>query len=341
MKYLTIAEQKQFFNFVFYETEKNDMFIYCPNCNTLHKIDMTLVVPNRTKGKVGWIKEHFYPCGCFANREQPKYCRSDREYSTLKQEDTVGEFCKNADGSISANVYRITADFSASRYYSARPLRRYPLFETQHVASITFRDGQKAEIKTCLYKPMYTYKIKVGSYWENVKTWRSTLLFSMLEESIEELKDTDLEKYISDILKFQEALSQFVHTEDVKMGDYTAQFLRLICENQAFKKIWRAGYHSIAINRVFDTILTNIKSDYGTYYLYGNYIRKTETGKLINWKGKRLDRILRINVQKLDKIKAREDVTIEDLSTAAKLEKSNEEYSVENMKIGHILDSTI
>ncbi len=133
MKYEKIAEKRHFFDFVFYETEKDKMFIYCPNCGTTHEVDMRLVVPRYEKQKVAWMKKNYYPCICFDMRKVPKYCRSDREYSRLGTEADVGEFHKNEDGSVSINIYRQTTNFSASNYDSERPFTRYPVYDLEHM----------------------------------------------------------------------------------------------------------------------------------------------------------------------------------------------------------------
>lgn len=334
MKYFKIAEGYHFFDFVFYETEKDKMFIYCPNCDTIHEVDMKLTVPRCEKQKVAWMKNHYSPCGCFDMRKVPKYCRSDRNYSRLGTEVDVAEFHKNDDGSVSVHAYRQTTNFAASQYGCQRPFKRYPTFNEDKTIVFDFREGEKTKIETCLYTPMWTSRISVGYRWTNVKNWRSTLVFDLLEQSLEELKGTYLEKYVADIYKFQEALSDFVNMENVAMGDYTVQFLRLLCENEAFRKIWKAGYKILAINKVFESIMIGGSGYYHpTYYLAGNYIDKKVTNLVVNWRGKTLERILKVNPQKLDKVIKREELTLDNLKAAIKLEKLKIEYTDKNLRI--------
>lgn len=275
MKYDLIAQQLHFYNFVFYETERNKMYVYCPNCSSEHEIDMREVVPKYEKSKVAWIKKNYKPCCCFEERSQPKFLRSDCEYEKVKTFIDVAEFCKHSDGSVTVEAYRQTASFAASNYYDAKPFRREPVFEEDNSTTFTFREGEKTKIETCLFVPMCTTVIKVGCRWRNVKKWSRVIAFELLEDSLEELKGTYLEKHIADINKFQEELSRYTNLEYMPMGEYTVQFLRLLCDNTAFLKIWKAGFYTLAIQRVFESLMPG-NSYYGTtsYSLYGAYISK-------------------------------------------------------------------
>lgn len=336
MNYSAVAQGLHFFDFVFYETEKNKMFVYCPNCEATHEVDMKLAVPHHEKQKVNWIKKNWSPCLCFDMRHVPKYCRSDREYSRIGTEIDIGEFCKNEDGSVSVNVYRQETNFAASNYDCYKPLRRYPILEEKKTIEFNFRDGEKTKIETCLYIPMCTSRIAVGYNWKSVKNWRKTFVFDLVEQSLNELKGTYLEKYIPEMYKFQQALSDFLNIEGVGMGDYTVQFLRLLCENEAFRRVWKAGYTTLAINKVFESIMIG-GSDNGyytpTYYLCGTYVDKKFTNGVINWRGKKLERILKVNPQKLDNLIAREDLTLENLKGTIKLERLGIEYNDMNLRI--------
>lgn len=334
MKYDLIARQLHFYNFVFYETEKNKMYVYCPNCNSEHEIDMRDVVPKHENSKVAWIKKNHKPCCCFEGRMQPKFLRSDCEYKKVKTYIDVAEFCKHSNGGVTVEAYRQTASFAASNYYDAKPFRREPVFEEDNSTTFTFREGEKTKIESCLYVPMCTSVIKVGSRWRNVKNWRRTIEFELLDESLEELKGTYLEKHIADINKFQEELSRYTNLEYMPMGEYTVQFLRLICENTAFFKIWKAGFYTLAIQRVFESLMP-FDSYYGTpsYSLDGACIDKKITTTVINWRGKTLERILKVNIQKLDNLYDRSELNVDELKGVRMLEKLNIAYSVENVEI--------
>lgn len=335
MNYSATAQGYHFFNFVFYETEKDTMYIYCPNCDAVHELDMKLSVPKYEKKKVNWIKENWSPCLCFDMRSVPKYCRSDREYSRVGTELDVGEFCKNEDGSVSVNVYRQKTNFAKSNYPDAyKPFKRHPIFEEEKTIVFDFREGAKTKIKTCLYTQICTNRIAVGYRWESAKNWRRSFVFTLVEQSLKELEGTYLEKYIPEIYKFQSALSDFLNMEEVPMGDYTVQFLRLLCENEAFRRVWKAGYTTLAINKVFESIMIGGCGYYTmSYYLCGNYINKKVTNAVINWRGKKLEKILKVNPQKLDNLIAREDLTLEELKGAIRLEKLGIEYNDMNLKI--------
>lgn len=335
MKYWKIAEDRHFYDFVFYETENDKMFIYCPNCASVHEVNMKQVVPRYEKQKVAWMKKNYSPCTCFDMRSVPKYCRSDREYSRLGTEIDIGEFCKNADGSVSVNVFRQTTNFAASNYECGRPFKRNPIFNLERTIDFTFREGEKTKIETCLFRPMCSSRISVGYGWSSVKNWRSTLVFNLIEQSLDELKGTYLEKYIPEIYKFQEALSDFINIDEVPMGDYTVQFLKLLCENAAFRKVWKAGYKTLAINKVFESIMIGGNSGYytPTYYLCGTYIDKKFTNAVVNWRGKSIVRILKINPQKLDNIIDRNELTLKELKAVVELEKLGIEYNEMNIQI--------
>lgn len=320
MKYFAVAEQRHFFPFVFYETDKKSMYVYCPNCRSEHTIDIKETVPRFEKEKVKWIKENHSPCSCFMNRRQPLYLHDRGEHSDARTEYDVGEFQKNLDGSVSFIVYRQTASFAASQYpYSfGNPFYRNPVFDEDRTIEFRFQEGQKTKVKTCLYYPFMGRRICVGDEWHDAKSWHQTFVFDMIEDSVNELKGTFLEQYVADMQLFTEKLSAVVNIEQY-MCDVNIMFLMLMSENAAAKKLWRAGYYQLVINKVFEKMTPKVHWYTPSFNLNGGSYEPKSSYRFIAWGQKSLEKILKVSPQQLDLISERAYLTISELEAVQKL----------------------
>jgi hypothetical protein len=329
MNYSQFVKDRFFFDFVFYETSKDRMYTFCPNCGFERQHIFKDVVPKGERKKVQWIKEHYSPCVCFDFKANiPKYLRSDHSYNDLNRTINAGEFVKRTDGSVSFIVYNVKASFGANYYYDSRPFYRIPHFSREGVTVFDFKESKKCKIKTRCYIPMYGRSILIGDEWRACKSWRVSFQFEVIEESFKELKGTFLEKYIPDIIEFGELVK---YRYNLPLSESVILFLIKMTESHAFNKLWRAGFKTICFSKIISYLLPN--NFYATN-IYGGYSDRPDEGvSLINWSAKKLETILKVSINELDNLEERKEVTCKDIRLAKKLQDLKIQISHDNMII--------
>ncbi len=329
MKYDAIAEDMHFYDFVFYECEKKTMYIYCPNCRREYEADITNLHP------VKWLKENYKPCDCFNFRGiQPDYKHSRYNHKNLKRLITVGEFEKLSNGDVALNVYWHNAEFGASNYdflpsydFSGYVFKREPIFTDEKVIEIVYHTDHTVTRRTSLYIPMCSMgRVSIGE-WRTAKQWRQTFDFSIIEESVKELKGTMLEQYIPDIEPLSELFSKKRNKES-SLNDVLGAWLELMHTKESVKKLWKAGYQSIVLNKTLELMDPRGRYD----YMYGIGINRS--GKIINYAGKTLEKILRVKPQRLDLLGDRSEIDIDKVHGAQIVDKfSSVEINNQNVTI--------
>lgn len=309
MKYENIAESQHFFDFVFYEVEGKTMFIYCPNCGCEHEVEIT------KKQTISWIKEKYRPCDCFSYRgQQPSYKRSSCAYESLNRIISVAEFENRGGGDAALCVYWHTADFAASNYdtYDGCPFRRHPVYDEKKVIEILYKHDGTVAIGTSLYTPMCSHSIKSGE-WRTAKKWRATqFAFEIITQSYSELKGTDLEQYVPEIERFAGTTARQFNIDGAD-NEIVAAWLIQMHTNAGVKKLWKSGYDRIVLNKTIETMMN---SRGNTWCYYNGYYTYECSHPTINYRGKTLEKILKIQPQKFDLIADREDATVKELQGA-------------------------
>lgn len=323
MKYAANAENRHFYDFVFYETDKKNMYIYCPNCGQELQTEIT------DQHSVSWIKEFYIPCECFAYRgKSPKYKQSRYEHRNLNRVVSVGEFENRGNGDAALCVYWHKAEFTSSNYDAfGYAFKRYPIYSENKVIEIVYKNDGTVSMKTSLYIPMMSTSVSSGG-WRDVKRWRySVFNFGIIEESLEELRGTCLERFIPDIPRFVEALSDKFNVE-CAWEEPIAAFLIQMHTSYAVRKLWKAGYMRIVVNKIFEYMSPK---NYSLYYLWGNAF--VQSGLTVNYRGKTLEKILKVEPSKIDLISNRQNLCVTELRAAQKVVKSGVEINKPNIAI--------
>ncbi len=323
MKYASEAESRHFFDFVFYETDKKNMYIYCPNCRREYETEISRQNP------VSRIKEQHKPCECFSYRGvQPKYNQSRYEYRNLNRVISVGEFENRGNGDAALCVYWYKADFSASNYDAfGYVFKRHPVFSEEKVIEILYKRDGTVSMKTSLYIPMSAHSVSSGR-WRDVKRWRySCFSFDIIEESFSELKGTCLERFLSDIPRFLEKESDIFNIERAA-SETVAAFLIQMHTAFAVRKLWKAGYERLVTNKTFESMSPK---NYPLRYIWGENIVKS--GVTVNYRGKNIENILKVEPSKIDSVFKRKDLSVSELKAARKILKIGVELNAQNVKI--------
>ena len=330
MMYEQVAQSMHFYDFVFYEVANKTMYVFCPNCGQVHEIELT------KHRKVKDIKENVSPCSCFDYCSQPKFYRSCDALNGLNRTKTVGIF-RNDNGEAVLDVYQHTANFGIDNYFCngnddfGYPLVRYPVFTDKHVIEMRFKTDGKMYYKTRLYIPMYSHRISVGEWWQESKSWRSTFFFDIIEESLENLKGTNLEQWLQYIPRMVKAIEQTKNVEYRQMDDWIAGFFMRLHTSQAFRKLFNAGFDQICFENVRDKTAGNS----GAKYYYTSI---HQTNIYANWGAKKLENILKTQLSKIDKLYDRNELSLyelKELQDFAKYEKQNVELTKDNLKIAN------
>lgn len=323
MNYEKIVEQDFFFDFVFYEVEKKTMYIYCPNCRRTHEVPV--------EHSVTYMKKNYVPCSCFYFRSPAKYCHAGRAWENLNRSRTVAEFSKFGN-EVYLNGYIVTARFGRSNYDavckysedSGNILFRHPVFDAENVFSVKFLQNGKTEIKSRLHK--FMYNIGIGDFRKKKKL-KTLYGYDLIEESFEQLKMTWAEKYVPKMQKFAAAV-EYAFNLPYEHNELTPIFLSYMIKNKAFEKLFDAGYTGLCVNRVLDEVCG---WSYGYRQSYCN--RTPETDVCVNWRGKTIEKILRVNVQTLDNLTDRRDITPKTIEAVIILEKYGLSVNQKNLML--------
>lgn len=306
-------ENSHFYNFVFYEVEDKTMYVYCPNCGREHEIDLS--------GKsVQYVKENEDACECFFARGRAKFLHTKNAYEKLKDLRSIGEFV-NDNGEAVLNVFWHTASFGTSNYDCDRPFRRYPVFDWEPVIEIRWKKDDTVEYHTSLYKPMCSYSIKSGM-WKVAKKWHSTFIFDIIPDSLDNLKGTPLESWTRYVDKFVETEEQALNMETLYLDETIAAWFVKLHTSKSFRKLFNAGFDRLCFASVNKLISTEP---------YCSLPRGS-----ICWNAHKLDKILKCQPSKLDKLFERKDVTGVDLEAVqqfAEFEKLGIQLTKENLDI--------
>lgn len=332
MIYQNLVEQDFFFDFVFYEVEKKTMYIYCPNCRRTHEVPV--------KKSVTYMKKNHVPCSCFDFRFPAKYCHAGYSWENLNRSRTVAEFSKFGN-EVYLNGYIVTARFGASNYNSdvqfddgGNILLRHPIFDEENVFSVKFLSNGKTEITSRLYK--FLGSICIEDYRKKKKL-KNLYGYELIEESFEQLKMTWAEKYVPKMEKFKDAV-EYEFNVPYDHNDLTPIFLSYMIKNIAFEKLFDAGYTGLCVNRVLNDVCGWSYGYRKSYYINGSS-RTPESDVCVNWRGKTLEKILRVNVQTLDNLTERQDITPKTIEAVKILEKYGLSVNKKNMKLYHCIQN--
>lgn len=335
MKYFNEAQSYFSYDVAFYETAKGTMYIYCPNCGRLEELDIKNYV------SVANIKKNHIPsCGCYIG--VPKYKHAMYEHSNLKYSFDWAEFVKDeARNEVHLISYRHTASFAASEYdwhgidycdESNYILKRYPIIDSEKTIDITFRSDGSIQYESALYKPMCTNKIKVG-YMLPRRQWSTLFAFDLAEGSFAELKDTWIEQYVLILKDMHEMLCEVVNL-NIPYNEFTVMLLIMLVKSPSVKKLWSAGYRRLIFDRVIERLLGKWSYAYSCSYSFGaSLIDCVPNANTVNYRAKKLERILGIEPSKLSVLGDRETLNAKALRLAKKCYKAGLAITPKNMEI--------
>lgn len=315
MKYFNEVREYFFYNIAFYETTRRTMYIYCPNCGQVEELDI------KKYGSVAAAKkEHSPSCGCYGP-SVPKYLHAKNEYNELSYSFDWAEFVKDeVRNEVHLVSYRHTASFAAYNYDCGNDeggytLKRYPVISSQKTIDITFRQDGGTEYESALYKPMCTNKIKVGDMCPK-KSWSTFFMFDLAEGSFVELKDTWLEQYVPVLKDMHEELCNKANRQ-MAYNEFTIRLLTMLVKFPSVKKLWSAGYKRLIFDRCVE-MLNNRRSGYysNEFYMSGAWVKFQPNANAVNYRAKKLERILGIEPSKLSVLGDRETLDAEDLRLA-------------------------
>ncbi len=304
MKYYKQAEDFHFFNIVFYEVENNVMYVYCPNCGNVHEIKLN------KKVNVKFVKESVMPCRCFS--KVPKYLNSAYRYSNIVFKKYIGEFIKIDENKVAVYVYEHTASFDSLEYNCEKPFMRRPIYNEDLVTKIYISKGGKIEISSKLsniYHPISGYILGKHTEFHNLKSWKSTLLkFNLINDSLKELEGS----FISSLKNLMFAFNDCRDYRYDVLNDVSVALVCCLVKYPVLVKLWNSEYKKLVLNKV-------------CCYMYktSNFILDFKNAKnTIDYKKTTLPEILKIEPSKLDNVCNRDEVTINILSAAQKVDKS-------------------
>ena len=335
MKYLSEAQSHFFYNVAFYETAKGTMYIYCPNCGRLEEVDI------KEYGSVAEVKKKHIPsCQCYAG--VPKYKHAMYEHSNLKYSFDWAEFVKDeARNEVHLISYRHTASFAASEYdwhgidycdESHYILKRYPIIDSEKTIDITFCADGSIRYESALYVPMCTYRIKVGDMRQR-KQWSLLFAFDLAEGSFAELKGTWLEQYVPILRNMHEMLCEVINL-NIAYNEFTIMLLTMLVKFPSVKKLWSAGYRRLVFDRVIERLLGNRGYAYSCSYRFGvSLVDCVPNANAVNYRAKKLERILGIEPSKLSVLGDRETIDAKALRLAKKCHKAGIDITPKNMEI--------
>ena len=323
MKYANEAEQKFFYDFVFYETDKKAMHAYCPNCLQEYETKITAT------RNVAWLKRNYRPCECFAYRgKQPEFKHSRYAYAGLNRVVSVGEFENRGNGDAALCAYWYKASFGADNYDAfGYAFKRRPVFDEEKVIEILFKSDGSVAMKTCLHTAMCSRGASSGTNWREVKNWQFlTFEFDIIPESVRELKGTCVERYVPDIERFLRKESEITNTECAE-NETVAAFLIQMHTSEALKRLWKVGYDRLVVNKTFEYMCPRGQNP---YYCFAHV---DQSGRAVNYRGKTVEKILRIPPSKLDCVCDRSDLTPRLLRAAQRVSKIGAEVTAPNVRI--------
>lgn len=333
MNYLSYAESDFFFNFVFYEVENKTMYVYCPNCGSEHEIDLRHTTVAKAKKT--------YPCTCFSNRASccsahyyrdnyPHFYHASKTLTNLNQCKFVAEFDRS-DDKVNINVYNVVANFGAGRYEYEGPtcFKRYPIFDTQLVSTITFDNLGNVSMQTKLFKYMGGYAIHESMHL--TKSWATAMADAViLRESTRELKGTSLEQWTNTLDEINEAYSNKTNLSNWSnfWDAFTVGVLIDLHQNVAYRKMWKAGFTAICINHTMR--LRVIRNN----YMYTSHnLGHVDDRKIINWRAKTLDKIFKVEIPKIDKVLERDKAEVNQVLAVQRMIKLNIPLTADNHHI--------
>ena len=301
MKYQKIAENHCHFNFVFYEVEKNTMYVFCPNCGSTHEITISKT------HNVKWTKENITPCSFFEPGTKVEYKHASHAYERLNKSYNFAEFERFGE-EVKLCGYWLKVEFGASNYNGINPFYRYPVFTANKVFEIYFKKDNSVKISSSLYVGTFGY-VKTGRWQEQRNdNWHfAQFLFDLIYDSLTELKGTILERYLSHVEVFLNAFSDRRNIEESSLDEIFFAWLVKMHTNEATKKLWFAGYHNLVFDKVCRYMTKTIRRSYYGYYSIPDRYSFRSGKDVVNWRGKTLEKILRIHPSKLDMVLPRED----------------------------------
>lgn len=317
-------EESHFYNFVFYEVEDKTMYVYCPNCGREHEIDLS-------HKSVQYVKENEDGCECFFARSRPKFLHTKNAYEKLNDLRSIGEFI-NDNGDAVLNVYWHTASFGTSHYDCDRPFRRYPIFDWEPVIEIRWKKDGSVEYHTSLYLPMFCRNIQSGS-WRVAKRWHaSSFEFNIVPDSLDNLKGTPLESWTKYVDTFVETEEQALNMETMYLDETIAAWFVKLHTSKSFRRLFSAGFYKLCFASVNKLVSTQPYC--------------TLPSGSICWNAQKLEKILKCQLSKLDKLFERAEVTGIDLTTVqnfAKYEQAGVQLTKENLAIAsyHSMDEIL
>lgn len=328
MKYLSSAKELMFYPYVFYEVEKKTMFIYCPNCGAVEEIEIT-------KGfGISFIKEKYLPkCGCFISTK-PIFKNCKYPHNNLNISKDFAEFKKNDDGSISLNVYKLKAEFGQENYNCfGYCFKRYPIISYEIVTIIDFLPGGKMQYKTRYYQPMCCNFLSLGEM-RKINHWSyNRFNFLLIDASLESLKFSYLEEFIP--LLYDVFNSYNLNYNSYSFDDIDCGLLATFHSKPYTKKIWQSGFKTL-----FKETAGRLIQSYLNYYTQCSNVKginKSSSIYKLNTRAKTLEKLLRVDLNTLDRIFERESVSFNDLENLnkfikycdkTKLNKSKENYKI-------------
>lgn len=323
MKYAKVVEDSIDYDFVFYEVKKRQMHVFCPNCGreSVHPIQHS----------VKYTKENVMPCDCFELYPMhPKFCHAGKPWNKLNRVRTAAEFAVE-DGKLVLNGYDVVAHFGEDYYPRdfGNVFYRFPVYEHRPIFRVEFLQNGKLNIRSCITVGMWGC-IGRGN-WYSTQKLSALKHFDLIEESFDELKNTEYETYLPQMKKYKEALSNEINVQ-AEHSEFTIAFLQRIRHNVSFQKLWNAGYEKLCVNRTLRDLSIGCYG-YSYAYVVNGYEVAPKDDTFINWRGKTLEKILKVNIQEADNVFAREDVTPSDIKGMQILGEYGIGYSEKNIKI--------
>ena len=317
-QYETQIKEMFFYDFVFYKVEEGTMYTFCPNCGKTYEIGID------EHCSIQEVKAHIKPCSCFEKKAQPRYYRSGDELSRLERFGQVG-FFRNDNGEAVLDVYRYIAQFGR-HLHEDDTLRRNPVFSENHVIEIRFQRDGKIKYRDCLWSSWW-YPWHFGDKFLESKSWRTSYEFNIIKQTLDNLKGTALEQYVQYVPRMVETIRR----RRIKynyLDEWIGGFFMRMHTNNAFRKLWKAGFDTLCLANV-------MKKVSGQTYTR-SYNLQLRSSNAISWSARKLERILKMQLSKIDKICDRKNLDfeqLEDMQELAKYVAQNVEFTSDNLKI--------
>lgn len=340
MKYENSAISMHFFSFVFYETDKKGtLYVYCPNCNTVHTFELT-----KTQN-LTWAKNHLCPCDCFEG-VIPQYFHSKHEYGNLNRVIHVAEFEK-INGKLWLFAYAHKASFAASNYdvgngcfeEGSYVLKRYPVYTSEKTCAFEFCEDGSVKYYSRLFSNFWSHNICFGE-WRPVKSWSYIRFdFDLIIDSLEELKNTALEQFIPGVDSFIEVARELTNlNSDYYAKAFLPAFFVQLYKSNALKKLWKSGYYTLAFQRVVETMFPNNSCNENVFRnMYKVF--PIRNNRLLNFNGKTIEKIIKIKPSQTDMLVERKKLNYDNLEAISLLNKYNLSLTKENFDIASAINA--